>query len=318
MDLRQLGYFVAVAEELHFGRAAARLHMSQPPLSRRIRELEAELDCRLLERSPRGVRLTDSGALLLDEARELLERAERLKERVRRSSGQRTLVVGTVAGAGAALDPAVREEFRQRHPRATVRLRECGLTDPSAGLRTGQADVALPGSAGLTDVLRGAVVAGQADVALTRLPFDTTGLDVRVLREEPVVAALPSGDPLAGTGLIDVAALRGRTTFRLPPGTDPLWRDFWLANGPDVADAPVVTTVGECLHAIVWQSAAGLLPAAAAHHHALPGVSFVPVTGHGPSRVVLAWRAGERDGLVRDFVDLAYGGTGAEHRSSES
>lgn len=295
MDLRQLGYFVAVAEELHFGRAAARLHMSQPPLSRRIRELEAELDCRLLERSPRGVRLTDSGALLLDEARELLERAERLKERVRRSSGQRTLVVGTVAGAGAALDPAVREEFRQRHPRATVRLRECGLTDPSAGLRT-----------------------GQADVALTRLPFDTTGLDVRVLREEPVVAALPSGDPLAGTGLIDVAALRGRTTFRLPPGTDPLWRDFWLANGPDVADAPVVTTVGECLHAIVWQSAAGLLPAAAAHHHALPGVSFVPVTGHGPSRVVLAWRAGERDGLVRDFVDLAYGGTGAEHRSSES
>ncbi|RLL70854.1 LysR substrate-binding domain-containing protein [Streptomyces sp. Z26] len=295
MDLRQLGYFVAVAEELHFGRAAARLHMSQPPLSRRIRELEAELDCRLLERSPRGVRLTDSGALLLDEARELLERAERLKEKVRRSSGQRTLVVGTVAGAGAALDPAVREEFRQRHPRATVRLRECGLTDPSAGLRT-----------------------GQADVAVTRLPFDTTGLDVRVLREEPVVAALPSGDPLAGTDLIDVAALRGRTTFRLPPGTDPLWRDFWLANGPDVADAPVVTTVGECLHAIVWQSAAGLLPAAAAHHHALPGVSFVPVTGHGPSRVVLAWRAGERDGLVRDFVDLAYGGTGAEHRSPES
>ncbi|MGW7353959.1 LysR substrate-binding domain-containing protein [Streptomyces sp. NPDC054784] len=288
MDLRQLGYFVAVAEELHFGRAAARLHMSQPPLSRRIRELEAELDCRLLERSPRGVRVTDSGALLLDEARELLERAERLKEKVRRSSGQRTLVVGTVAGAGAALDPAVREEFRQRHPRATVRLRECGLTDPSAGLRT-----------------------GQADVALTRLPFDTTGLDVRVLREEPVVVALPSGDPLAGTDGVDVAALRGRTIFRLPPGTDPLWRDFWLANGPDVADAPVVTTVGECLHAIVWQSAAGLLPAAAARHHALPGVSFVPVTGHGPSRVVLAWRVGERDGLVRDFVDLVAGGTGA-------
>lgn len=282
MDLRQLAYFVAVAEELHFGRAAVRLHMSQPPLSRRIRELEEELDCRLLERSPRGVLLTDSGRILLDEAKELLENAERTKEKVRRSAGQRTVVVGAVAGAGAVLGAGTPEAFRRRYPRAVVRLRECGLTDPSAGLRT-----------------------GQVDVALTRLPFDTTGLAVQVLYEEPLVAVMPSDDPLAGSARIDISDLRGRTAFRLPPGADPRWRDFWLAAGSDDTDAPVVTTIGECLHAVVWQSAVGLLPAAAARHHASPGVSFVPLTGHRPSRVVLAWRAGEPDKLVLDLIDIA-------------
>ncbi|NDZ80640.1 LysR family transcriptional regulator [Streptomyces sp. SID10853] len=282
MDFRQLGYFVAVAEELHFGRAAARLHMSQPPLSRRIRELEEELGCRLLERSPRGVLLTDSGRALLDEAKELLEHAERVKEKVRRSAGHRTVVVGAVAGAGAALDAGMRETFRRRYPRAAVRLRECGLADPSAGLRT-----------------------GQVDMALTRLPFDTAGLAVRVLHEEPLVAAMPSSDPLAGSARIDISDLRGRTTFRLPPGADPQWRDFWLAAGSDDPDPPVVTTIGECLHAVVWQSAIGLLPAAAAHHHATPGISFVPVTGHRPSRVALAWRAGEPDELVLGLIDIA-------------
>ncbi|WP_326809187.1 LysR substrate-binding domain-containing protein [Streptomyces sp. NBC_01186] len=290
MDLRQLGYFVAVAEELHFGRAAARLHMSQPPLSRRIRELEEELDCRLLERSPRGVLLTDSGRVLLDEAKDLLEHAERAKEKVRQSTGHRTIVVGAVAGAGAALDAGTQETFRRRYPRAAVRLRECDLADPSAGLRT-----------------------GQVDVAFTRLPFDTTGLAVRVLHEEPLVAVMPSSDPLAGSARIDVLDLRGRTTFRLPPGADPQWRDFWLAAGSDDPDMPVVSTIGECLHAVVWQSAVGLLPSAAAHRHATPGVSFVPLTGHRPSRVVLAWRAGEPDKLVLDLIDIAGNDAGPSH-----
>ncbi|MGW5445984.1 LysR substrate-binding domain-containing protein [Streptomyces asiaticus] len=287
MELRQLRYFVAVAEELHFGRAAARLHMSQPPLSQRIRELEEECGCRLLERSPHGVRLTEGGRILLEESREILERAERAKEKVRRNAGCRTVVVGAVAGAGLALDARMREAFRQRRPQAGVRLRECGLTDPSAGLRT-----------------------GQVDVALTRLPFDLTGLATRVLYEEPLVVAMPATDPLTGSDQVDVADLRGRPSFRLPPGTDPQWRDFWLATDTADPDTPVVSTIGECLHAVVWRSAVGLLPAAAARRHAAPGVSFVPVTGHQPSRVVLAWRAGEVDTLVHDLIDIVGSGIG--------
>ncbi|MEW2450962.1 LysR substrate-binding domain-containing protein [Streptomyces parvulus] len=284
MDLRQLRYFVAVAEELHFGRAAARLHMSQPPLSRRVRELETELDCLLLERSPRGVWLTDRGRVLLDEAKEILERVERAKEKVRQGSGHRTVVVGTVAGAGLALDAETHEVFSRRHPRVTVRLRECPLSDPSAGLRT-----------------------GQVDVALTRLPFDMTGLASQVLYEEPLVAAVPATDPLAGAARALLADLRGRTGFRLPPGTDELWRAFWLAAGADDPDSPVVSTVGECLHAIVWRSAVGLLPAAAARQHPMPGISYVPLTDRRPSRVVLAWRAGETDQTLLDLIDVVVG-----------
>ncbi|WP_413755015.1 LysR family transcriptional regulator [Streptomyces sp. MMBL 11-3] len=281
MDLRQLRYFVAVAEELHFGHAAARLHMSQPPLSRRVRELEEELDCLLLVRSPRGVWLTDSGRVLLDEAREILERVERTKEKMRHSSGHHTVVVGVVAGAGLALNAEIREVFSRRQPQAAVRLRECALSDPSAGLRT-----------------------GQVDVALTRLPFDTTGLVTRVLYEEPLVAVVPATDPLAKAAQVGLADLRGRIAFRLPPGTDEQWRDFWLATGADDPDAPVVSTVGECLHAVVWRSAVGLLPAAAARRHAMSGVSYVPLTDHRPNRVVLAWRAGEVDQVVLDLIDV--------------
>ncbi|WP_230993107.1 LysR substrate-binding domain-containing protein [Streptomyces endocoffeicus] len=120
---------------------------------------------------------------------------------------------------------------------------------------------------------------------------------------------MPATDPLAGSDQVDVADLRGRASFRLPPGTDPQWCDFWLATDTADPDPPVVSTIGECLHAVVWRSAVGLLPAAAARRHAAPGVSFVPVTGHQPSRVVLAWRAGEVDMLVHDLIDIVGGGT---------
>lgn len=85
---------------------------------------------------------------------------------------------------------------------------------------------------------------------------------------------MPATDPLAGSDQVDVADLRGRASFRLPPGTDPQWCDFWLATDTADPDPPVVSTIGECLHAVVWRSAVGLLPAAAARRHAAPGVSF--------------------------------------------
>ncbi|MER5827673.1 LysR family transcriptional regulator, partial [Streptomyces mirabilis] len=97
MELRTLRYFVAVAEELHFGRAAARLHMTQPPLSRAVKQLETDLGCELLRRSPTGVTLTPAGALLHDEACTLLARADQARARVAAAAGTATLTIGTLA-----------------------------------------------------------------------------------------------------------------------------------------------------------------------------------------------------------------------------
>ncbi|MEV4925348.1 LysR family transcriptional regulator [Streptomyces roseoverticillatus] len=279
MDLRALRCFVAVAEEGHFGRAAARLHLAQPPLSRRIRDLEADLGCRLFDRIPTGARLTPAGEVLLAEARDLLERAERARERVRGAEAGRVLVLGTVAGAGLEVGPVALAALRRDHPGVRVRLREAPITDPTAGLRE-----------------------GRVDLALTRLPFDTEGLRIRPLGEEPVVAVVPADDRLATRPRLSAADLAERRRFRLPQGTDALWRAYWFA-AEEGTSGPVVASVEECLHAVLWEGAVGLLPAGAAQRHARPGIAFVPVDGHPPSRVVTAWRAAVADPLVGALAD---------------
>ncbi|GAA2750737.1 LysR family transcriptional regulator [Kitasatospora cinereorecta] len=278
MDLRALRCFVAVAEEGHFGRAAARLHLAQPPLSRRIRDLEADLGCRLFDRIPTGARLTPAGEVLLTQARDLLERADRARERVRDAEADRVLVIGVVAGAGLNAGPAALAALRRSRPGLRVRLREAPITDPSAGLRE-----------------------RRVDVALTRLPFDTTGLTVRPLALEPVVAAVPADDPLAGRDRLHVTELAERSRFRLPTGTDPRWRAYWLAADDD-SPGPVVTSVEECLHSVLWENAVGLLPAGASLRHARAGIAFVPVDGHPPSRIVTAHPADCTDPLVDALV----------------
>ncbi|MEU8579344.1 LysR family transcriptional regulator [Streptomyces abikoensis] len=289
MDLRRLRYFVAVAEELHFGRAAARLHMSQPPLSQRIRELENELDCQLFQRSAQGVRLTEAGSVLLGEARQVLDAAERARERVRETGRRRTIVVGTVAGAGLEFGPRAAAAFRRTHPDAQVRLCEAAISDPTAGLRS-----------------------GRVDVALTRLPFDTAGLAVRLLETEPLVAAVPADDPVARRPHLRVGDLLGRPWIRLPEDADAAWRRYWLGEADSgeaversagTGSGPVVRTVSECLHAVVWQGAVGILPAGATHRHRTEGIAFVPLTDYPPSRVVLAWPSEVPDPAVLAFVE---------------
>ncbi|GAA5024213.1 LysR family transcriptional regulator [Kitasatospora paranensis] len=278
MDLRALRCFVAVAEEGHFGRAAARLHLAQPPLSRRIRDLEADLGCRLFDRIPTGARLTPAGEVLLAEAHDLLERAERARERVRGVGADRVLVIGVVAGAGLDAGPAALAALRRSHPGLRVRLREAPVTDPSAGLRE-----------------------RRVDLALTRLPFDTAGLTVRPLAAEPVVATVPADDPLARRDRIHLTELAGRPRFRLPARTDAQWRAYWLAAEDD-APGPVVASVEECLHSVLWENAVGLLPAGAAVRHVREGIAFVPVDGHPPSRIVAARPTECTDPLVDALV----------------
>ncbi|MFE4638172.1 LysR substrate-binding domain-containing protein [Streptomyces sp. NPDC056773] len=277
MELRTLRYFVAVAEELHFGRAATRLHMSQPPLSRAIKRLEAEVGALLFARSPTGVTLTPVGAVLLDEARDLLDHAERVRVRVSAAAGGATITVGIL---GDGTDPGVSRlaaAYRRTHPGIDIRIRDTDLTDPTCGLRT-----------------------GLVDVALTRAPFDETALTVRTLRTDPVGAVLRADDPLARCDRLRLADLSERRWFQFPQGTDPVWQSYW--NGGTPREGPVVRAVQECLHAVLWNGTVGLAPLG----HDLPAeFAVVPLIDMEPSRVVAVCNEGDANPLIRSFIGIA-------------
>ncbi|WP_033338685.1 LysR family transcriptional regulator [Catenuloplanes japonicus] len=279
MDLRVLRYFVAVAEERHFGRAATRLHMTQPPLSRAIKQLEADLGVPLLHRSPAGVDLTPAGRTLHTEAVALLAAADLLRARVAEAADV-TLTIGALGDDGDATT-RLAEAFRLRHPGIPIRFREADFTDPTAGLRS-----------------------GVADVALTRLPFDTRGLGTRVLREDPVGVVLRVGDPLAGRGPLRLADLAGRAWFQLPDGVDPIWRTYWNGTVPvgGRPAGPVVRTVSECVQAVLWNGMVGIAPMT----HVLPdGLVWSELSDMPPSPLVVAWSAARVTPLVRSFTRIA-------------
>ncbi len=270
-------YFVAVAEELHFGRAATRLHMSQPPLSRAIKQLEAEVGALLFARAPTGVTLTAVGSVLLDEARALLDHADRVRVRVSAAAGAATITIGIL---GDGTDPGVSRlaaAYRRTHPGIDIRIRETDLTDPTCGLR-----------------------AGLVDVALTRAPFDETALTVRALRTDPVGVVLRADDPLARRDGLRLADLGDRSWFQFPPGTDPVWQSYW--NGGTPREGPVVRAVQECLQAVLWNGTVGLAPLG----HDLPAeLAVVPLADMAPSRVVAVWNEGDTNPLIRSFIETA-------------
>ncbi|MET9860430.1 LysR substrate-binding domain-containing protein [Streptomyces smyrnaeus] len=277
MELRTLRYFVAVAEELHFGRAAARLHMSQPPLSRAIKQLETEVGAPLFTRSPAGVTLTPAGAVLLDEARALLDQAEHVRARVTAAAGAATLDVGILGDSTDRGITRLAAAFRRNHPGVDIRVRNTDLADPTCGLR-----------------------AGLVDVALTRAPFDQTALRVRELRSDPVGAVLRADDPLARRDRLQIADLGERRWFQFPPGADPIWQSYW--NGGVPREGPVVRVVQECLQAVLWNGTVGLAPLG----DDLPAeLALVPLTDMAPSRVVAVWNEGDTNPLIRSFVRIA-------------
>lgn len=275
MDLRLLRYFTAVAEELHFGRAAARLYMTQPPLSRAIKQLEDDLGYELLRRSPNGVTLTPAGAALYDEARDLLAQADRVRTRVAVAAGASAVTIGTFAEEAGSRLAAV---HRAAHPDVQVHIREGDFADPTAGLR-----------------------AGRVDLALTRTPFDETGITTQVLRTDPVGVVLRVDDPLADRARLHLRDLADRQWFQLPADTDPIWRDYW-SHPTDPDTGPVVRTVHECQQTVLWNGTVGLTPLG----HPVPdGLVVVPLVDKPPSSLVLAWNSAAQSPLIRSFIDIA-------------
>ncbi|MDV7217392.1 LysR family transcriptional regulator [Streptomyces prunicolor] len=288
VHVRDLRYFVAVAEELHFTRAAEKLYVSQPALSKQIRALERQLGAELFRRDRRGVALTAAGAALLPYAQRVLavwaEGAAALAEVG--AAERSTLVVGmsTSPGRGGLL-PAIRSRFTAARPEANVRLRQVSWDDPTAGL----AD-------------------GAADVAFVWLPLpDAERYDWTVVAEEPRLVALPDTHPLAARAEVDFADLVDEPFLALPPDAGPL-RDHWLALDERGGQLPCIgaeiASTEETYEALVAGLGICLVATGNAHLITLGGVITRPVHGISPSRYALAWR--REDGvrpLVRAYAE---------------
>ncbi|WAM19398.1 LysR substrate-binding domain-containing protein [Rhodococcus sp. JS3073] len=200
MELRQLEYFVAVAEERHFTRAAARMHVAQSGLSASIRSLERELGARLFVRNTRSVHLTDEGHALLTEARHTLANVTAAKDAVAAVQGllRGTLTVGTLQCLGAVNLPAILARFHASHPGVELRLRQGGSTDLIERVR-----------------------AGDLDLAFISTPFDegaASGVTLTPLAAEPMMLACGPTHPLRDRDTVDLRELREETFVDFYPG----------------------------------------------------------------------------------------------------
>ena len=281
MELRLLRYFLAVAEEGHVGRAADRLLMTQPPLSRALRQLSARLGVELYRRTPHGIELTRAGEILYAEAGILLDQADRLEARVRSAGTATALVVGSLGDTADLIGSRLLSRFRAGNPGVPVTVVETDLGHPAAGVRT-----------------------GRVDVALTRTPFDRDGLTVRELMAEPVGVIVRDDDPLATAASVRVDELTDRRWIRLPDGTDPVFAAYWTGT-PTAAEAPVCRTIQECLHAVLWNDATALAPL---DQILPPGLTTVPVDDRPPTSFALVWRRDTTHPHVKALDRVARGG----------
>ncbi|HEY5395958.1 MAG TPA: LysR substrate-binding domain-containing protein [Trebonia sp.] len=280
VDLRKLRYFVAVAEQLHFGRAAEVLHIAQPVLSRQIRALEGELKAQLFVRDKRATELTPAGRQLLAEAVPLLASAEALRRRVARAArGDGSFTIGFMPGL--IVTEAVRA-LSARHPQLNVTV-----------LRTGYEDQ--------TEVIRD----GRADVSYLRLPADLRGLRVLELLAEPRVAALPAGHRLAGKDQISITDLVDEHLLQDPDAV-PEWRDIATEmRSKRRRGTPAFRTVEEKLEHVAAGRGIVLLPLSTAAFYTRPGIAYGQVTDIPPGQVCLAWDAARRSRLIEEFAAIA-------------
>lgn len=247
MELKHLRAFVALAEELHFGRAAQRLCIVQPALSMQIKALEEELDVRLFERDRHKVVLSTTGKLFLPEARATLHQAMRAEQTARLSARGEigTLRIAFVSSVLPKLLPALIRTMHARYPLITLELKDMATPDQIAALQ-----------------------GNQLDFGLIRLPVSVSGLEIRVVLEEPFVVALPDEHPLAARPLIRPPDLSGFPAFVLARRYAPGFHDDTLvALKREGADLNIAQELGEFATMLALVSAGlgiGVIPAAAA------------------------------------------------------
>ncbi|KAE8765492.1 LysR substrate-binding domain-containing protein [Georgenia thermotolerans] len=287
MDIRQLRYFVAVAEERHFGRAAERLHMAQPPLSQQIKQLEASLDTTLLERTTRKVELTEAGRLMLERARRVLADLDALAHDVREvgRGAAGVLRVGFAGSATYRLMPSLVQVARAELPGVQLQV---------------QGEL-------LTPDMERALLDNRLDVAVLRPPVQSRQVHMEVLEEERLLAAVPPGHRLApATGDVSLSELAEEDFIFYPPTSAiaTITREACRQAG---FRPRIVQEAGETSTLLAFVGAGmgvALVPEGArwAGPH---GVAYRPVTATPAVELAVAWSADRRTAFVPAFLELA-------------
>ncbi|WP_131737525.1 LysR family transcriptional regulator [Actinomadura roseirufa] len=285
VHLRDLRYFVAIAEELSFTRAAERLFISQPALSKQLKQLEELLRVRLVIRDRRTVALTEAGRALLPRARDLLQAWDETQRTVSDAAAAEAsvLTVGLSTSVGRGLLADLRAGFAERRPTWTVRIRQVNWDDPTAGLAE-----------------------GEVDVAFVWLPIPRQeAFTFQVVAEEPRWVAVRDDHPLAGRETVAFDELLDEPFLALPEEAGPL-RDFWLGlderGGRPARIGATVANADETFAALEDGSGVVLMASGNAAIYRRPGITAIPVTGLSPSRLALAWRTGDHRSAIRDLL----------------
>jgi DNA-binding transcriptional LysR family regulator len=287
LDFRALRYFVAVAEELHFTRAAERMYIAQPALSEQIRKLEAELGVELLRRTTRKVELTAAGEEFLLRARRILAEAdEALADASRAARGETgSIRVATGTTAGLEQVPRVLRAFREERPMVYLDLRETGWEDHSGGVRD-----------------------GSVDAAFVWLPFEHAGLSLAVLHVEPRVVALQAAHPLAAERELRVEQFVDGPWVE-DPDPDPVALAFWTCadfrGDAPARRGPTVRSMEGLLEAVRAGLCVATLPSSQAQASAWPGIAFRPVADLTPATLALCWRKADETPVVQALVEIA-------------
>jgi DNA-binding transcriptional LysR family regulator len=283
LDLRQLRYFVAVAERLHFGRAAASLYITQPALSRQIRQLEQDLGVSLFARTSRDVTLTPAGEQLAHDATRLLAASHGAVYRARRASGgEEILTIGFMLSTD--LDPAL-SAFSVRHPGVDVRLKRVRWWNQAQML-----------------------VEGSVDAAFVRLPVESEGLTLVPLYTESICVALPADHPLAGTNSAKIADLADEPVLVYADATSS-WNAFWTIeprpHGAQPAQGPAVHDMEEIIEYVRVGRGVVFLPTAVTEAFPRDDIAYISVIDIPPGQVALAWDDSRESSMTLAFVEAA-------------
>ncbi|UMR30876.1 LysR family transcriptional regulator [Massilia sp. MB5] len=291
IELRQLRYFLTVAEELHFGRAAKRLHMTQPPLSQAIQGLEELLGARLFERNRRGVALTPAGDALLTEARRLLDQALELPAIVQRAAAGEAgrLSLAFVSSADYSVLPPFLRAYRSAYPQVQIRLQEA-----TSDLQ-------------LDELLHGRIDAG---LLIPPLPEKAKAeLEYLPVLSEPLILAAPADlADLPSEGAVDLAALPPLPLIVFPRAISPGLHDAILAVFRAAGITPAIGQEAIQMQTIVSLVSAGmgiaLVPQSVSNLRR-PGVEYRPLTQSTPLvETGLAWRRDNASPVLRGFLEL--------------